>query len=83
MVLVYRGNKVTCEFDHNDLRIRFTRSIGPDDGSEVGIAKQEGVVALVGLEVLRRIVSWSGQPQREIRQDILCSSRRMSLPMVN
>lgn len=71
MVLVYRGNEVTCEFDHYDLRIRFARSIGPDNGSEVGIAKQEGVVALVRLEILRRIVSWSGQPQTEIRQDVL------------
>lgn len=34
-------------------RIRFTRSIGADDGSEVGIAKQEGVVALVRLEIVK------------------------------
>lgn len=34
-------------------RIRFARSIGPDNGSEVGIAKQEGVVALVRLEIVK------------------------------
>lgn len=32
-------------------RVGLSGTIGADDGGEVGVAKQEGVVALVGLEV--------------------------------
>ena len=32
-------------------RIRFPRAIGSDDRSEIGVAEEEGVMALVGLEI--------------------------------
>lgn len=47
------------------LRIGLAGSIGPDDGGEVGVAEEEGVVALVGLEVCKRIASAFGFNQTD------------------
>lgn len=33
------------------LRVGFAGAIGADDGGEVGVAEEQGVVALVGLEI--------------------------------
>ena len=38
------------------VRIGLSGSIGPDDGGEVGVAEEELVVALVGLEVWALLV---------------------------
>lgn len=40
-------------------------------------------MTLVGLEVLKRMVSGDQRKESKARDDILCSSRRMSLPMMN
>ncbi len=53
--------------------VGFTRAIGADDGREVGVAKGEDVVSLVGLEV------WDSELSRRIKVgDLLKSSRRTS-----
>ena len=37
------------------LRIRFPRAIGADNGGEVGISKEEDMVAFVGFEIYQSI----------------------------
>jgi len=45
-----KGIRTEC-----DARVGLARSIGADDGGEVGIAEEEGVVSFVGLEVLESV----------------------------
>jgi hypothetical protein len=65
-------------------RIRLARSIGSNDRGEVGIAKEQCVVALIGLEVY--VVAWSVAliSSKDLSVSYsLNNSKRISFPIVN
>jgi hypothetical protein len=60
-------------------RIGLSRAIGTNDGGKVGVAEEESVVALVGLEVWGEL---GRRTHMRMKFHVLNNSRRMSLPMV-
>lgn len=73
-----------------NIRVGLARSIWANNGGEIGITKQEGVVAFVGLEVCGSSWRWlvtgattrCSQWKAGDRGDALNNSKRMSLPIV-